>query len=210
MLLPQSSAFAALKNRLGSVSAIGYLHVAPRGYVSSYSPMRGATVTNRVSLFEEPITTEAISTSVTQAHQASNSTTATSGPSNYDRPNRLKGRDEPGIKWTELLDKFKAVQEKVKRSMRGGLGGGYGGSSGGNHSFGMADLNLRSEVDQRSLADLARMQTPTPPLLTGSKAGTGAAAGPSGAPAQGHKSRASLSTKFGRLGGGISGSRPKK
>ena len=32
MLLPQSSAFAALKNRLNSVSAIGYLHIAqPRG-----------------------------------------------------------------------------------------------------------------------------------------------------------------------------------
>jgi vacuole morphology and inheritance protein 14 len=30
MLLPQSSAFAALKNRLNSVSAIGYLHVPPR------------------------------------------------------------------------------------------------------------------------------------------------------------------------------------
>jgi len=29
MLLPQSSAFAALKNRLNSVSAIGYLHIAP-------------------------------------------------------------------------------------------------------------------------------------------------------------------------------------
>jgi vacuole morphology and inheritance protein 14 len=34
MLLPQSSAFAALKNRLNSVSAIGYLHIAPRAYVS--------------------------------------------------------------------------------------------------------------------------------------------------------------------------------
>ena len=30
MLLPQSSAFAALKNRLNSVSTIGYLHIAPR------------------------------------------------------------------------------------------------------------------------------------------------------------------------------------
>lgn len=30
MLLPQSSAFAALKNRLNSVSSIGYLHTAPR------------------------------------------------------------------------------------------------------------------------------------------------------------------------------------
>lgn len=33
MLLPQSSAFAALKNRLNSVSSIGYLHVAPKRYV---------------------------------------------------------------------------------------------------------------------------------------------------------------------------------
>jgi vacuole morphology and inheritance protein 14 len=30
MLLPQSSAFATLKNRLNAVSAIGYLHSAPR------------------------------------------------------------------------------------------------------------------------------------------------------------------------------------
>ena len=37
MLLPQSSAFAALKNRLNSVSAIGYLHIAPRAYVPSLS-----------------------------------------------------------------------------------------------------------------------------------------------------------------------------
>lgn len=33
MLLPQSSAFAALKNRLNSVSSIGYLHITPRPYV---------------------------------------------------------------------------------------------------------------------------------------------------------------------------------
>ena len=38
MLLPQSSAFAALKNRLNSVSSIGYLHVAPRRYVFGRIP----------------------------------------------------------------------------------------------------------------------------------------------------------------------------
>ncbi|AEO67728.1 uncharacterized protein THITE_2116687 [Thermothielavioides terrestris NRRL 8126] len=38
MLLPQSSAFAALKNRLNSVSSIGYLHIAPRPYVLSPIP----------------------------------------------------------------------------------------------------------------------------------------------------------------------------
>jgi hypothetical protein len=36
MLLPQSSAFAALKNRLNSVSSIGYLHISPRPYVLSF------------------------------------------------------------------------------------------------------------------------------------------------------------------------------
>ncbi|CAZ83669.1 unnamed protein product [Tuber melanosporum] len=67
MLLPQSSAFALLKNRLNSVSAIGYLHIAPR---------------------------------------------ASSAP--YERPTRLKGRGDE-IKWIELLEKFKAVQDKARR-----------------------------------------------------------------------------------------------
>ena len=41
MLLPQSSAFAALKNRLGSVSAIGYLHVA--GITSGMATASGSS-----------------------------------------------------------------------------------------------------------------------------------------------------------------------
>ncbi|KAG9617098.1 ARM repeat-containing protein, partial [Aureobasidium melanogenum] len=76
MLLPQSSAFAALKNRLNSVSAIGYLHIAPR---------------------TAPITPSA---------------------STFDRPNRLKSREDPGIKWSDLLEKFKSVQEKARRAQQ--------------------------------------------------------------------------------------------
>lgn len=72
MLLPQSSAFASLKNRLNSVSAIGYLHVAPRAPSTSTS---------------------------------------------YERPTRLKGRGDE-IKWIELLDKFKAVQERQRRQQQ--------------------------------------------------------------------------------------------
>ena len=34
MLLPQSSAFATLRNRLNSISPIGYLHLFPRPYLS--------------------------------------------------------------------------------------------------------------------------------------------------------------------------------
>ncbi|KAK6536317.1 hypothetical protein TWF281_000556 [Arthrobotrys megalospora] len=73
MLMPQSSAFAALKNRLNSVSAIGYLHqLTPRNAPASTT-------------------------------------------SSYEPRNRLKARSENEIKWIELLDKFKHVQEKARR-----------------------------------------------------------------------------------------------
>ncbi|CAG7565329.1 unnamed protein product [Fusarium equiseti] len=76
MLLPQSSAFAALKNRLNSVSSIGYLHTAPRA-----AP-------------------------------------APTSSSNFDRPNRLKSREEGNIRWVELLEKFRSVQERARRAQR--------------------------------------------------------------------------------------------
>ncbi|TKX27064.1 VAC14 protein [Elsinoe australis] len=77
MLLPQSSAFAALKNRLNSVSAIGYLHIPSR----------------------PPPTTP-----------------GTSSSSFADRPNRLKSREDPGIRWNELLEKFRSTQERARRA----------------------------------------------------------------------------------------------
>ncbi|KAI0542431.1 vacuolar protein 14 C-terminal Fig4p binding-domain-containing protein [Xylaria digitata] len=77
MLLPQSSAFAALKNRLNSVSSIGFLHAGPRPSVT---------------------------------------TPSTSG---YDRPNRLgKGREDGIIRWEQLLEKFRSVQERARRAQR--------------------------------------------------------------------------------------------
>lgn len=77
MLLPQSSAFAALKNRLNSVSSIGYLHIGPR----------------------PPATTPSTSS--------------------YDRPNRLgKGREDGTIRWDQLLEKFRSVQDRARRAQR--------------------------------------------------------------------------------------------
>ncbi|KAL8738224.1 MAG: hypothetical protein Q9181_000950 [Wetmoreana brouardii] len=94
MLLPQSSAFAALKNRLNSVSAIGYLHIAPRAYVPSLSHVRQKS---------------------TELKFGSTPPTPTAA---FDRPNRLKAREEGAIRWVELLDKFKAVQERARRASR--------------------------------------------------------------------------------------------
>ncbi|OJD26463.1 hypothetical protein ACJ73_02151 [Blastomyces percursus] len=77
MLLPQSSAFAALKNRLNSVSNIGLLQPAARGMNTN--------------------------------------TPGISSP--YERPGgRLKSRED--IRWGDLLEKFKTVQEKSRRSGR--------------------------------------------------------------------------------------------
>lgn len=87
MLLPQSSAFAALKNRLGSVSAIGYLHIP------------GRTATGSV-----PNTPSAVA-------------------STFERQNRLKRGDGEGggIRWVELLEKFRATQDRVRRSQMKGM-----------------------------------------------------------------------------------------
>lgn len=89
MLLPQSSAFAALKNRLNSVSAIGYLHIAPRG---------------------APTTPSTVST--------------------FERQNRLRSKEgvEGGIRWGDLLDKFRSTQDRVRRSQQRQLGGERDGS----------------------------------------------------------------------------------
>ncbi|KAK1147642.1 hypothetical protein N8T08_000984 [Aspergillus melleus] len=83
MLLPQSSAFAALKNRLNSVSNIGLLHTGPR--LTSTS--------------------------------SSSSTSSTNTPS-YERPTGRLKREDSSIRWVELLDKFKSVQEKARRSQQ--------------------------------------------------------------------------------------------
>lgn len=100
MLLPQSSAFAALKNRLNSVSAIGYLHIAPRAYVSSSSSSSSLSHVRQQS---------------TELKFGSTPPTPTAA---FDRPNRLKAREEGAIRWVELLDKFKAVQERARRANR--------------------------------------------------------------------------------------------
>ncbi|QIW96536.1 hypothetical protein AMS68_002054 [Peltaster fructicola] len=89
MLLPQSSAFAALKNRLNSVAPIGYLHMASSSARAS-----------------QPNTPSAVST--------------------FERQNRLKAREDSTIRWSELLDKFKVIQERMRRLQQRALGAANG------------------------------------------------------------------------------------
>lgn len=166
MLLPQSSAFAALKNRLNSVSAIGYLHIAPRTYVSHVRQK----------------STEAKFGSTPQTPGAT-----------FDRPNRLKPREEAAIRWTELLEKFKSVQEKARRAYR-----------------------LQSQVEDgpsapnAAIAEIKDKALPDVPkqALRPSSAGS---ASQRPAPPSGplHKPKSSLGN-LGRFAGGVAGRKGKK
>ena len=39
----------------------------------------------------------------------------TPGSSNFERPNRFKSRDEGAIRWMDLLEKFRVVQERTRK-----------------------------------------------------------------------------------------------
>ncbi|KAL5597050.1 hypothetical protein BROUX41_006283 [Berkeleyomyces rouxiae] len=146
MLLPQSSAFAALKNRLNSVSSMGYLHIPQRSSTSTQSSSSG----------------------------------------NFERSNRLKGRDDNGIRWGELLEKFRSVQERSRRAQgRGGTGQEEG------YPLGFGDLKIDSNSKTRERGQNSQLAV-------------GRDAGPMpSAPAP--KPRSGLGRQFGRLGGAVAG-----
>ncbi|KAH6643895.1 vacuolar protein 14 C-terminal Fig4p binding-domain-containing protein [Boeremia exigua] len=178
MLLPQSSAFAALKNRLNSVSAIGYLHIAPRTYVPQSNTLNH----------------------LRQKSSEVGTSSAPQGPSasGFERPNRLKAREEGSVKWNELLDRFKATQEKARRTA--------------SHATMGEDMPTGLDTVQEKES---RIPPAVPPKHAGlrpnSPAGatrppvTQAAANA----AQGHKPRSSLSN-LGRFAGGVAGRNKKK
>lgn len=123
-------------------------------------------------------------------HTSQSSAPATAAPSNYDRPNRLKGRDE-GIRWTELLEKFRSVQEKSRRAQR--LGGEF------DDGLGFGDGKMGDSGDARAFKDLVHL--PVPPAKDNP---------PAASQVQAQKAKSSGLGKFGRLGGGASGSRQKR
>ncbi|ETI25058.1 hypothetical protein G647_04428 [Cladophialophora carrionii CBS 160.54] len=94
MLLPQSSAFGALKNRLNSVSAIGLLHTPPS------APTPRPSVVGGMSASSLPATTTgALNSTVTSRLRTRDAASATAND----------------LKWPELLEKFKQTQERARR-----------------------------------------------------------------------------------------------
>ncbi|KAG0647362.1 vac14 [Hyphodiscus hymeniophilus] len=141
-----------------------YLHIAPRA----------GSVLDTMATFSFHQRQK----SITESHNSS-STPSNAAPSSFDRSSRLKGRDEGGIRWNELLEKFRSVQEKSRRAQR--LGG-----------ILEDDLEGRmgDELNLGAFKDLARL--PGPPLQVKDAPVVPVAAA--------NKSKTSLG-KFGRLGG---------
>lgn len=189
MLLPQSSAFAALKNRLNSVSAIGLLHTGPRAYVSS------------TSHHTRQRSTEAhLPLAMTLSSTVGPTTAAASA---YERPTgRLKTREENAIKWVELLEKFKVVQEKSRRSQRQGQGQGME-----LDRDGLGMLNGAGMMGEGANKEKALPEVPKGGERPTSAEGNAQRVPP--APAQGHKSKSSLGN-FGRLTSGIGPRKSKR
>lgn len=182
MLLPQSAAFAALKNRLNSVSAIGYLNIAPRSYVPQ---SRSNSVVEALSSLQLHTRQKS-----NEAHSSSFSAPINAGQTNFDRSSRLKGRDEGGIRWNELLEKFKSVQERARRAQR----------SGGelDDGLGMLDARAGEGLDGKAFKELTRLNGPPIPAKDV----------PTPTP-QANKSKPGLG-KLGRFGGAVGGGRPKR
>ncbi|KAI1135429.1 vacuole morphology and inheritance protein [Hypoxylon sp. FL0543] len=184
MLLPQSSAFAALKNRLNSVSSVGFLQIGPRPYVPSSTPTpihsRQGSVADTVSSFQSH--TRSQSGHDTHASSVVSSVT-TPGASSYDRPNRLgKGREDGMIRWEQLLEKFRSVQERARRAQRMMDGGG-----------------LDDGPDFSGLR-ITEKEPPPPPRPTATPAVPPKDSAPPAPP-----KRSGLGRQFGRLGASVSG-----
>lgn len=176
MLLPQSSAFAALKNRLNSVSAIGYLHIAPRTYVPQSNTLNH----------------------LRQKSSEVGTSSAPQGPSasGFERPNRLKAREEGTVKWNELLDRFKATQEKARRTQQHA-------TFGEDSSIGLDTVQEKETKGPPAVPPKNVGLRPNSPAMRPPVTPAAAAA------AQGHKPRSSLSN-LGRFAGGVAGRNRKK
>ncbi|GAC96972.1 vacuole-associated enzyme activator complex component Vac14 [Pseudozyma hubeiensis SY62] len=106
MLLPQSSAFVTLRNRLNAVNGLGFLHSVPR---SSYSSRTGSK-----------------SVSSSGGASAGGGGTGTGGSSAGGSASMVE------IKWNDLLHHFRVVQNKHERARRQATAGATA-AGGGTH-----------------------------------------------------------------------------
>lgn len=149
-------------------------HQAP----SSFSPFTRSTSTEPTAPLAIQILTQS-------------STSSAPSSSNYDRPNRLKGREDGGIRWVELLEKFRSVQEKARRAQRQNL------EDDDQPPLGVSELRIGDGTLDTKGKDMRSTAADLPSTAPKETA-------PAPAPAAPAK-KSGLGRQFGRLGGAVSG-----
>lgn len=97
MLLPQSSAFVTLRNRLNAVNGLGFLHAVPK---SSYPPRAGSKA------------------SAAGGVPSAGANSGGGGPSGSSGGGGGGSASMAEIKWNDLLHHFRVVQNKHERARR--------------------------------------------------------------------------------------------
>jgi vacuole morphology and inheritance protein 14 len=120
------------------------------------------------------------------------STQPASSTSSFERPNRLKAREEGGIRWVELLEKFKNIQEKARKSQRNA-----------------------SMVEDAAMSPVVEKEKPQPPEVPPKNFAPTLAASVKGPPPPpptlgGHQKAKSSLSNLGRFTGGVTGRKSKK
>ena len=125
-----------------------------------------------------------------ETHILHDSNVTTPSASTFDRPNRLKGRDEGIIRWNELLEKFRMVQERARRLNR------VGGDADDASSLGFSDLRVGDGTNEPKNGREVLVSARGPPVPIKDPP----------APTQPTpKPRSGLGRQFGRLGGAVAG-----
>ncbi|GAA5931252.1 hypothetical protein JCM10213_000255 [Rhodosporidiobolus nylandii] len=120
MLLPQSSAFATLRNRLSAVSSLGFLGTVSRTAYTSPTAIRpGSTLASPAG-----------------------SSASLAGRRNTDGGGGGSTPDPPSIRWSDLLTHFRGVQKRRAAVAGGGASTGAAGGGG--------DGQVRSTISPRS------------------------------------------------------------
>ncbi|CEH12313.1 Uncharacterized conserved protein [Ceraceosorus bombacis] len=134
MLLPQSSAFATLRNRLNAVSSLGFLHAN----AASSRSMQGSG-------------SSATSANANSTSSASSSSSSASGQVAGTRSKLVASSNKEEIKWTELLTHFRKVQSRHEAARRAGQAGAAG-ADGSALVPGMAGIHLEGGSSSASSA----------------------------------------------------------
>ncbi|KAE8225142.1 hypothetical protein CF319_g2078 [Tilletia indica] len=120
MLLPQSSAFVTLRNRLNAVSTMGFVHVVPRNTTSS-SGGPGSTV-QRGGSSSALGPGGGSGSGVGGGSSLMSSSAGGGGGSGGSNTSKLITGGHSLVRWNELLSHFRAVQIKHERLRRQNLG----------------------------------------------------------------------------------------